>query len=135
MITFLTIQFFSKKEESIREDIIENNENYTKLITDIKSFNFNDKYGKLINISDLPTNIKTDISNLKYGGEARYLIIFKDSSSTHCNLEIGLGGNWYIQYSDTPNDMPKPGSYEKTEFIEIWGVNKNWSITYDSDFI
>ncbi len=131
----MIIQFSSKKEESIREDIIQNNQNYAKLITDIKSFNFNDNYGKLININALPKNIKTDISMLKYGEEARYLIIYRDSTNTFYNFEIVLSGNWYIKYSEIPDNILKPGTYQKNEFVETWGVDKNWSITYDSDFI
>lgn len=135
LTAFFTFQFLHDKKETLKTDLIENSEDYSKLVKNIKSFDFKDQYGVRLDTNNLPKQIKAAISNLKFGDEIRYLVINKDSTSTYFEFEIALNDNWFLLYSNIPNSMRNPGSYESSGLIEIWGIDKNWSIMHDNDFI
>jgi len=135
IIVFSVIQLTSNKEDSIKHDLIENSKVYSRLIIDIKSTNFNGKYDKFIRVNGLPKRIQTTISKLEHGDEIQYLVISNDSVLNYYRIEIVLRDNWHVEYADEPNDFPKSDTYLKDNFIETWGVTKNWMIWHDDDFI
>lgn len=129
------IQLSRNKEDSIKQDLIENCKIYSQLINEIKSTNFNGQFDKFIRVSDLSKKIQTTISKLEHGDEIQYFVISNDSLLNYYRIEIVLRDNWHVKYADEPNDFPKSDTYIKDNFIETWGVTKNWMIWHDDDFI
>jgi hypothetical protein len=66
-----------------------------------------------------------------------YLVLKQDdcSQTRDFAIEILMEGNWTLEYKPCGNLPIFPGNYSEDGFIESWGINQNWYLWVNNDFI
>lgn len=123
-------------EQKIIKDIKSETINYDKLIKTINNCDLSRfKYNQYISKEYFPKKLVEVIDNTVLKDKVRYIIIDKEPDCDSLTIEI-ISGRLHVRYEPCPGpDFPSPDSYEEVGLIETWGVNKNWIIWKDNDYI
>ena len=126
----------SHLESTIKDDIQNNNKEYTELVQTIGKCDFpRFSYGQFIAKKHFPSELVEVLSHTKLKDKIQYIILIKNADCDHVTFEL-LSGRYHIIFNSCPNsNFPLPDSYKKEGFIETWGINNNWFIWKDNDFI
>jgi hypothetical protein len=126
----------SDYEKQITNEINSDIDKYTELIKTIEKCNFStDLYGKLINTDKFPDFLNFALNKTKLKNKVNFIVIDKENECQGINVEFILG-NTHLQYVSCPDsEFPKPDTKEKKGNIDIIGINNNWIIWIDNDFI
>ena len=116
-------------------DIKLNSENYLELIETIKNTDITNNCDKYISLDKLPNSIIEKLVKTKIKRNLNYIVISKIESCTDIKIEFIVGKLHLEYYSCSNSDFPKPDSYLKEGFIETFGIDKNWCLWIDNDFI
>jgi len=123
-------------EEKIITDIKSEPESYNKLIKtinecDLSRFSYNQHIGK----EYFPKILDEAINNTVLRDKVQFLVISKYSDCDQINVEL-ISSRLRVRYEPCPRqEFPKQDSYEEEGLIERWGINSNWMIWKDNDFI
>jgi hypothetical protein len=105
---------------------------YSELVDKIKVSDSLSTNGTLINFNELPADIVKIFSKTVIRNRVDYISIDKLACGD-ISLEI-IMKNDHLEYSACPeSNFPKPNTYKKSDFIEIWGINENWYLWIDND--
>ncbi len=91
--------------------------------------------GQYISYNYFPKKLKDALNQTKLKNKIKYLILIQDSNCNLLSIEL-ISGRYQIMYVPCPeSDFPKPDSYKEEGLIETWGINKNWLIWKDNDYM
>ncbi|WP_461641261.1 hypothetical protein [Labilibaculum euxinus] len=136
LLMIVSISACSVKEQKVIVDIKSNPEIYNKITEtistcDLSRFSYNQNIGK----EYFPKELNQAISETVLGDRVEYLTISKYSDCTDINFEL-ISGKLHLRFEPCPRlDFPKPDSYEEEGLIERWGINNNWMIWKNNDFV
>jgi hypothetical protein len=135
----LVFLFFQCKpiNERIKEDILSNPSKYESLRkTLLKSKVLQGNINKFTSFSELEKEVQDELNEIAFKK-----IIYVVLSTDFCKLEndyqiqIIYQQNWTLEYFPCNNIPIKPNEYKEGGFIETWGINNQWYIWVDHDFI
>ena len=123
-------------ESQVINEINTDSEKYTDLIESVENCHFStDLYGKIINAEKFPDSLELALNKTRLKGKVNYIVIDKKSDCKGISVEFILG-NTHLEYDSCPDsEFPKPDTQEKRGNIDIRGINNNWIIWIDNDFI
>ncbi|QCK15735.1 hypothetical protein DCC35_13775 [Mangrovivirga cuniculi] len=126
----------SNYEDKIIDDMNSNIENYDSIINIINNNDFKRfKYGQYISREYFPKSLIQALNKTALKGRVQYLILNKGFNCNSKAIEF-ISSKFHIRYTPCPGpDFPKPGSYEEVGLIETWGIDENWMIWKDNDYI
>ncbi len=126
----------SRLENTIADDIKRNKKKYTEIVETIYNCDFSRfKMGQYISYNYFPQKLKEALNQTELKNKIKYLILIQDSNCNLLSIEL-ISGRYQIMYVPCPeSDFPKPDSYKEEGLIEIWGINKNWFIWKDNDYM
>lgn len=126
----------SDYESQIIHDINSNFEKYNGLIESVEKCNFSTNlYGKFISKDKFPDSLNSSLIKTKLKDQVNYIVIDKKNECNGINVEFFIG-NTHLEFVSCPDsEFPEPNSYREEGFIEIWGINANWFIWRDNNFI
>lgn len=123
-------------EQKIIVDIKSDSDNYDKLIETINKCDLSRfKYNQYISKEYFPENLVDAINKTVLKDKVRYIVIDKETDCDSLTVEI-ISGRLHIRYEPCPRpDFPKANIYVEEGLIETWGINNNWMIWKDNDYI
>ena len=129
--------FSDDLSELIIEDFEENSEYYNSIIEEIENSKFKFKDGAEYTMNELPLAIQEKLKKTKLHEHLESLTVSKN-----CYKQGELCVSFELVrlelcYSSLTNDpiRPKSGEHLNDYFIELWGLDKNWYLWKDNDFI
>lgn len=123
-------------EQKIINDIKSESVNYKILIETINNCDLSRfKYNQYISEEYFPKKLVEAIDKTILKDKVRYIIIDKKTDCDSLTVEI-ISGRLHIRYEPCPRlDFPKPDTYIEEGLIESWGIDSNWMIWKDNDYI
>ena len=123
-------------EHKVIEDIKTDISSYDTLIKTINNSDFsrfsNNQY---ISKEYFPKAMKGAINRTVLKNKVEYLIMRKSSDCEQIYIEL-VFGRLHLIYKPCPvPEFPKSDSYEEVGLIKKWGINKNWMIIENNDFV
>ncbi len=136
LVIILIFTACSDFESQVVSEINSDSEKYTDLIKSVENCHFStDLYGKFINAEKFPDSLELALNKTRLKGMVNYIVIEKNNDCKGISVEFILS-NTHLEFDSCPDsEFPEPGSYKEEGFIEIWGINCNWLIWKDNDFI
>lgn len=136
LVIILTFTACSDFESQVVNEVNSDSEKYTDLIKTVENCHFStDLYGKFISADKFPDSLKLALNKTRLKGKVNYIVIDKNNDCKGLSVEFILG-NTHLEFNSCPDSgFPKAGSYKDEGFIETWGINRNWLIWKDNDFI
>ncbi len=136
LVIILIFAACSDFESQLVNEINSGSEKYTDLIQSVENCHFStDLYGKFINAEKFPASLELALNKTRLKGKVNYIVIDKNTDCKGISVEFILGNTHLVFESCPDSRFPKPGSYKEEGFIETWGINPNWLIWKDNDFI
>ncbi len=135
LVIVLTYISCSNIRLKIIDDIQDNPEMYENLVATIGKCDFTGFEDNQYIASDyFPQALLDAIDRTPLKNRVNYLVLNRHQNCELQSVEL-ISGNMQIVYNPCPDsDFPKPGSYEKSGFIETWGISPNWYVWKDNDF-
>lgn len=126
----------SDYESQIVNEIDSDSEKYAGLIESVEKCHFStDLYGKFISVDKFPDSLTIALNKIRLKDKVNYIVIDKKNECKKINVEFILG-NTHLEFVSCPDsEFPKPDTREKRGSIDIIGINNNWMIWIDNDFI
>lgn len=123
-------------EQKIRNEIKSDSKNYNKLVESIYQCDLSRfSYNQYISKEYFPKELNEAIDSTILGDKIEYLEISQNSDCDRFEIEL-ISHKIHLRYEPCPSsDFPKPDFYEKEGLIERWGINKNWMIYKNHDFV
>ena len=123
-------------EQKIINEIKSEPDNYKILIKIINNCDLSRfKYNQYISKEYFPKKLTEAIDKTILKDKVRYIIIDKEADCDSLTVEI-ISGRLHIRYEPCPRpDFPKPDTYKEEGLIESWGIDSNWMIWKDNDYI
>ncbi|WP_461630709.1 hypothetical protein [Labilibaculum euxinus] len=136
LLLILSFSACSGFEQKIIEDIKTDSTSYDILIKTINNCDLSRfSYNQYISREYFPEALNKAINSTVLSHKVEYLITSKTSDCELINIELVLG-KLHLRYEPCPRpEFPKPDFYEEVGLIERWGINKNWMIYKDHDFV
>ena len=92
--------------------------------------------GKLVSIEDLSENTRNKIKKLGLRNVHYVVMESQDCQMvTKYSLEIIYGRDWHLVYKPCGFEYTVPRGHDKNGFIETWGLDDNWMLLVNNDFI
>ncbi len=136
LIIILPFSACSDFESQIVDEINSDSEKYTDLIESVENCHFStDLYGKFINAEKFPDSLELALNKTRLKEKVNFIVIDKKNDCKGINVEFILGNTHLEFYSCPDSEFPKPETREKKGNIDIIGINNNWIIWIDNDFI
>lgn len=134
LIFVLFLLFKKDKYEILKEDFIENEVFFDDLILEVKKSK-NQKYcNRTLEIKNLPLNIKKQLIKANIDDFFK-VTITTNSEFNYYKIDFESEDNLHLIYSDEPNNLHYRNYHNENGLIETWGLDKNWEIWIDHDFI
>jgi hypothetical protein len=123
-------------EEQVIKDIRTDISKYDTLISTINDCDFsrfsNNQY---IGNEYFPQAMKYAINRTVLKNKVEYLLMCKGADCEQIYIEL-VFGKLHLLYKPSPGpEFPKSNSYEEVGLIKRWGINRNWMIFENNDFL
>ena len=126
----------TKMEKTISEDIKNDKEKYNELAETVDKCNFSRfSNGQFISKEYFPKTLNEVLKKTKLKNKVEYIVLIKSPNCEQKSFEL-ICKRYQVMYNPCPeSDFPLPDSYLKEGLIETWGIDNNWIIWKDNDYI
>jgi hypothetical protein len=92
--------------------------------------------GKFVRFQNLSKTTKDKIINLGIR-DIQYVVMESQDCQTETKyaLEIIFNGDWHLEFRPCGFDYTVPRGHIKEGFIESWGLDDNWMLWVNNDYI
>lgn len=139
ILSVIIILFYgcTSQEAKIIQQFKTNKEAFDNIIeVALKDSYLNNNKNQLFSTSLLSSELIESINELEIG-ELRYVVMeyIDCDEKQELKIEIIFNGNWHLEYYECPHNIIQQGDYMEKGFIESWGLDENWYLWVNNDFV